>query len=304
MNSRSAPPRPRYGFTLIELLVTLVMFSIVGASIISVLNGQQRFGRASSEIGRVRSQMQAANMVLPAELRMVSPTDHDILDMTASSITIQSTIGRGVVCSRAGQVVTLEPTGSVASLLTAPAVGDSVFIWADITSARDDDTWRSAAAGTPAYAVSAVATGTCAAPLTATSTGTYDLTIANATTLRPAIAKGAPLVITRRVTYGLYQSAADSKWYLGYKAAGAASYEYVAGPFRSSSEQGIQFRYYTKSDVELTGASLTTKRDSVARIALAARVKSATPIALGGGPNRTFVDSLKLDVALRNRIDY
>lgn len=300
--------RARAGFTLIELLITMVMFSIVGGAILSVLNSQQRFARAASAIGATRTQMQTANMLLPSELRMVSPTDKDILEITATSIRMQSTIATGVICSRSGDVLTMEPVGALSSYLFMPVAGDSAFIWDDQGSSASDDTWRSSAAGSPAYAITAVGSGTCVTPLTGglASTGTYTVTInSGSTPLHATVARGAPVRITRQVRYGLYQSAADNQWYLGYRDPTFAAYQYVAGPFRSASEGGLRFAYYTSSDVEITGGNYAAMRDSVARIEITTRVKSSTPLSMSGAVATTYYqDSLKVGVSLRNRVDH
>jgi prepilin-type N-terminal cleavage/methylation domain-containing protein len=300
--------RGRAGFTLIELLITMVMFSIVGGAVISVLNSQQRFARAASAIGASRTQMQTANLVLPSELRMLSPTDKDILELTSSSIRMQSTIATAVICARAGHVLTIEPLGALSSYMFVPVAGDSAFIWDDQGASASDDTWRSSAAGSPAYAITAVGSGNCATPLTngLATTATYNITINSASTpLHATVARGAPVRITRRIRYGLYQSATDNQWYLGYQDPTFATYQYVAGPFRSNSEGGLRFAYYTSSDVEITAANYVAMRDSVARIEITTRVQSTGPLSMSGTVGTTpFQDSLKVGVSLRNRVDH
>ena len=297
MSPATRTMRPRRGFTLIELLVSMVMFSIVGGAVIMVLNGQQRFGRAAAEVGAHRMQMQAASTVLPGDMRMLSSIDGDIISMNATTITIQSTIATGVVCSRAGQAVTIEPLGPLASELMTPAIGDSVFIWADVGAGWTDDTWRSTSAGNPAYAIAGVAAGNCAAPLAAPGTATSTWTLAN--TVQAGIAQGSPYRVTRRVTYGLYQ-AADGKWYLGYRDPTLASFTQVAGPFDGAT--GLRLAYFTAADVELTGAAGYAQTNNVARIEVRTYTKSGTPLSLGGvTAAKVFTDSLRIGVSLRNR---
>lgn len=308
MTSSRRRLRARAGFTLIELLITLVMFSIVGGAIVSVLNGQQRFARAASEIGARRTQMQTASLVLPSELRMLSPTDNDILSMNATSLLMQSTIAVGVVCARVGDVITVEPTGALSSYLFMPVAGDSAFIWDEQGSSIKDDTWRSSAAGNPAYAISAVAPAVCATPLTGGlgTTTTYSFTVSGATPLQAPVARGAPLRVTRQIRYGLYQSAADNQWYLGYQDPTFATYQYVAGPFRSNTDGGLRFAYYDNADLEIAAADYLARRDDVTRIELTTRVQSASPISMSGSADAAtiFYDSLKVGVSLRNRVDH
>ena len=109
MSRHPAALRARPGFSLIELMITMVMISVVGAAIVTVFNSQQRFTRAASDVGGIRTQLQAAVTLLPAELRNISASGNDITYMSDSSIAVRSTIATSIVCAMAGNVVTLAP---------------------------------------------------------------------------------------------------------------------------------------------------------------------------------------------------
>lgn len=318
--------RPRYvrrdrrGFTLIELLITVTMLSVIGAAVISVFNSQQKFVRAASDIGGIRSQILTASIILPAELRNISTTGGDIISMSDSEITIRTTIATSVVCSFAGNTtITLAPEGNLASpvagggtapirltsTVLTPAAGDSVFIWDEgLTGQSSDDLWT-AAGGTP-YAVDGVVytNGACVAPYApaANLLPAAVLTINGGTPLRASIQNGAGVRITRRVTYGLYQSPADNRWYLGYRDPVLTTYQYVAGPFlpySSTGQSGLRFRYFDNAGTEITNYTLRT---SVARVEIAAHARAESRSALGGmGSGKQQADSLRVGVSLRNR---
>lgn len=318
--SRPAPVRrERRGFTLIELLITVTMISVVGAAVVSVFNSQQKFVRAASDVGSIRSQLQTAAIVLPAELRNISATGGDIIAMSGSEITIRTTIATSAVCSFTGNTITLAPEGNLASPLAGggttpirltttvmtPEASDSVFIWDEgATAQSSDDVWT--AAGNTPYAVDGVVytNGACLAAYApaANVLPAAVLTINAGTPLRGTIQKGAGVRITRRVSYGLYQSAADGRWYLGYRDPNLPAYQYVAGPFlpySATGETGLRFRYYNNAGVEITDYTLRT---SVARIEIAARARAESRSTLGGrGSGKYQEDSLRVGVSLRNR---
>lgn len=309
----------RRGFTLAELMITMTMISVIGAAVVSVFTSQQKFVRAASDVGGIRSQIQTATIVLPAELRNISPVGGDIRAMSDSAITIRTTIATSVVCGFTATTITLAPEGNLASTtstggnapirLTAtvmtPAAGDSVFIWDEgPTGQSQDDSWTSAA-GTP-YALDDVISvpGGCVASYAPAGNilPALELAIDLGTPLLPTLQVGAGVRVTREVSYGLYQSDADGRWYLGYRDANLADYEYVAGPFlpyAAAGETGLRFRYYDSVGAEITNYALAA---SVARIEIAAHARAESQSALGGvGSGKQQEDSLRVGVSLRNR---
>ncbi|HEX4932069.1 MAG TPA: prepilin-type N-terminal cleavage/methylation domain-containing protein, partial [Gemmatimonadaceae bacterium] len=290
----------RPGFTLIELMVTMTMMVVVGAAVVSVFNSQQRFTRAAADVGDLRTQLQTATAVLPAELRNISATGNDIISMSDSSIAIRSTIVSSVVCSFAASQITLAPSGAIptttpvgpsgtmrlTSVAMDPALGDSVFIWDEGPAGMlSDDTWLSAANAPYAITGAVKTPGACAATYApaGNTRDAYVLTIG--TPLRPTLTKGSAVRITRGAAYGLYQSALDSKWYLGYRTLGAADYDYIAGPFLdydASAQSGFRFQYFDATGAEITNYAATS---TVARVEITARARTAAPVSLSGQPN-------------------
>ncbi|HEU5174518.1 MAG TPA: prepilin-type N-terminal cleavage/methylation domain-containing protein [Gemmatimonadaceae bacterium] len=310
----------RPGFTLIELMVTMTMMVVVGAAVVSVFNSQQRFTRAAADVGDLRTQLQTATAVLPAELRNISATGNDIISMSDSSIAIRSTIVSSVVCSFVGTTqVTLAPSGAIptttpvgpsgtmrlTSVAMDPAGGDEAFIWDDGPQGMlSDDTWLSAANAPYAITGAVKTPGACAATYApaGNTRDAYVLTIAGATPLRGTLTAGSAVRITRGAAYGLYQSDLDSKWYLGYRTLGAADYDYIAGPFLDydpSAQSGFRFQYFDATGAEITNYAATA---TVARVEITARARTAAPVSLSGQPNHKLQeDSLRIGIALRNR---
>lgn len=330
MSRSSASPRrvaagaaARRGFTLVELLIAMTMLTIVGAAVVSVFNSQQRFVRSASDVGAIRSQVQTALAVLPSELREVSPADGDIISLSDSSLQVLATVASSIVCNFTATTITLAPEQRDAgkplrltSIAMPPQAGDSLFIWDEGASlAAGDDSWR--ALNGRAYGVTAVTqvASACTAPYTSTGNAAataYVLTIdAAASPLRATLVRGAGLRVVRHVRYGLYRSAADGQWYLGYREPGMAASQFVAGPFRpygggETDPSGLRFRYWTVDDVEIPSTGVVVTNPAVtstaARLEITARAASLAPLSLGGSAaGKQFYDSLRVGVSFRNR---
>lgn len=313
--------RSRRGFSLIELMITVTMISVVGAAIVGVFNSQQRFSRAATDLGGVRSQLQAVTTVLPAELRNISSSGSDILAMSDSSISVRSTIVVSVVCGfTAPTQIRLVPTGTVpttlangtgtttqlTSITTNPQPGDLAFIWDDgPTAATADDSWRTETGGPYKVTGATETSGACTTPFAPASNAlpAWVITLDGSTPVRGTLRVGAAVRITREMRYGLYQSALDGQWYLGYRDAILNTYQYVAGPllpYASTGTTGLRFRYYDVAGAEITSYATTT---GVARIDITARARSTSTSALGGRMSgaKYQEDSLRVGVAVRNR---
>lgn len=311
------PRAARRGFTLVEVLIAMTMLAVVGGTIVTMLNGQQRFVRAASDIGAMRSQLQTAAVVLPADLRAISASGADIRTMSDSSIRVRATIASSVVCAMAGNVVTLAPdsplrsttpTGIVdvklTSIMLPPAPGDSIFLWD-----QDSTRWGNGVTTTP-YAITGVVTSTCAAlngQSFASSGPALQLTL-GATPPAGGVVVGASARVVRDVRYGLYQSSTDNQWYLGYRDFNGSSsftgYENVAGPFRpyasgATSTSGVRFAYFDTTGTEIADYTQVAR---VARIQMTARAQTNTPVSLSGSlDSKQHEDWLRVGVSIRNR---
>lgn len=84
------------GFTLVEVLITIIVTGVLGASLMSLVIGQQRFYTRSDNALLAQQNVRAAVDLMAAELRMASPTD--IVTAANDSVVIRFDLLRGVVC--------------------------------------------------------------------------------------------------------------------------------------------------------------------------------------------------------------
>lgn len=308
----------RRGFTLAETLVSLVLLGVILGAMTSVLAGQQRFYRGVTDLVDDRGQVRQSVNALPADLRAISPSAGDIYSISDHAIEFRATIGSSVVCTNASTTsiilppVTLTSGSALTMWRTAPIAGDSMFVYDDGASAGPaDDAWR-------AYSIATITpvTGVTGCPLSSsfvavgdTARASYLITLGGGALLSNTILAGAPIRFFRRVHYELYH-ASDSLWYLGYFDCVAArspvcnSLQQLSGPYRaysssSSSTSGLLFTYYDSTGAALTASLANAPR--VARIRMSVRGQTRSSLSVSGMPPGTYIDSLAIDVALRNR---
>jgi prepilin-type N-terminal cleavage/methylation domain-containing protein len=300
--------RRREGFTLPELMIGMVLTGIVMATLITVIVRQQRFYRSATEVIDTRSQTRQAINLLPNDLRMLSSALGDIREMRDSSVDINATVGTGVACRIGLASITLPPmdavNGPFTSWTSPPRVGDAAHVFIDTLG-----TFRT-------HEITAVDSNTVQCPGApfldpALDAGKwrYQLVLTPAPNATDQVV-GAPVRITRRVRYSLYQSPVDRQWYLGYRDQTAAvtglnpvlnAIQPVSGPYRpyaTDATSGLRFFYFTA-----TGAQ-TAVPAQVARIDVAVRAKTLGQIQIAGmrtesDKRRAHTDSLS--IALRNR---
>ena len=307
----------RRAFTLVELLITMVLLGLVGAVVVTVGVRQQRFYRATSALMDARAQIRQMASVLPMELRGISSAGGDIVAMTDSAIEFRSSFGSSVVCTNTSStVIVLAPRNGAKGLkLTTwtrpPVVGDSIALYDINTSAQNaaDDRWTFHQITAIANVTGDVSTGC------RSTTGlvqAVDMTTANPAyriTLSPSrpatTIVGSPVRLFRRVRYSLYR-AADGLSYLGYRdcltgrTPVCSTVQPIAGPYRpyaaaGTNLSGLEFSYF-----DSTGA-VTAVPARVARISVAIRGETTSQLQLADGTIGTLSDSLKFDIALRNR---
>jgi hypothetical protein len=104
-----------------------------------------------------------------------------------------------------------------------------------------------------------------------------------------AIPSGAPVLGFETVTYRLYRSTEDRRWYVGMKT--ATDLQPLLGPVTSD---GLAFAYFDSS------GAVTTEPSRVSLIEVRVRARTAQPIRRPGGRLENQVDSLVILVALRN----
>jgi prepilin-type N-terminal cleavage/methylation domain-containing protein len=314
---------PRAGFTLVELMMALVLLAMIGGAIVNLLTRQQRFYRSAQEAIDLRAELRHAGMLLPTDLRTISPANGDVYAWSDTMIEFRQILGSGVSCQifspvGATQRIALPPLrlardGALTSWIAAPEPGDSLFVYDDGAFVGNaDDVWR-------AYAIAAVAT----LPVTTGCTGAYytspdagllgyRLTLAlpsGSTAIPLTVAEGAPIRIFRRARYSLFQQPSDGRWYLGFsdclagRVPACSTPLAVAGPYRPYSATdpgttGLAFSYWDGNGAQLVpGVSAVAE---LARIDVVTRTETVRVVANGVGKTR-YLDSLHASIGLRNR---
>ncbi len=125
------------GFTLVEVLITIVVAGVLGAALMGLVLGQQRFYGHSDDTIIAQQNLRAAMDLMATELRMASPTD--VMVARSDSVAVRFDILRGVVCDTSAAQATVFVYDSVASAnLPAGFRGtaysgayDSTFVYAD-----------------------------------------------------------------------------------------------------------------------------------------------------------------------------
>ena len=309
--------RRRAGFTLVEILVVLVLMGIFAAAMVNLLLRQQRFYNSTTQVILTRQQIRQATFMLPADLRGMSRAGGDLAVMTDSSIEFRSVFGTSVACmvNTAGAWISTVPVrlvkgSAMTSWKVSPAVNDSVALYDDGASiGAQDDGWRFSRITAVSLVTGDNVNG---CPVASRLDSIVDLTASNPSyhlTISPAptatTLQGASIRLFRRVHYSLWRWATDGNWYLAYydcvpnRVPVCNTPQPIAGPLRPyaapGTTSGLEFTYY-----DSTGA-VTAVKAQVARISVVARGQGETTINLTGAAPIPLRDSLRIEVALRNR---
>ena len=286
----------RAGFTLVELLVAITVAGFVMAALYRVLEGNQRFYRAQSQIIGVQENVRAVAQILTGELRELDASGGDIIHMEQTHITIKAMRSFSIACT-APNVAAAQIT--VRNALTfgyrsMDAARDSVLLFREgDPRTGSDDVWLRA----PIGAMSASSCTDGAAGTRLTLTGLTATQLGPNGALRDAgVLPGAPVRTFEVVSYRLYNDG-TGVWWLGMRthSGGAwSSISPVAGPLRASDGVGLQY-------LNSSGA-VTATPTAVARIQLTVRGRSTQPINIPGRPAGYFQDSIVTQVALRNNV--
>lgn len=307
----------RRGMTLLELLISLVLVGLMGGLIIGFLLKQERFYAGANEMILTRTQVRQASVMMPSDLRAISPAAGDIYAMTDTSIDFRSTFGSAYICASdrtnskiSVPAVTLAKNNQLTNWSAQPQVNDSLLIYDDgANTAATDDAWAYNKISAVTMAISNATPGCTSATNMMKSTDvsstnpTFSFTLA--TQQSATISAGAAVRFFKKVHYSLYKSATDNLWYLGYydcrtlRSPVCNPIQPIAGPLRpyvvgQAAQSGLQITYY-----DTTGA-VTTNRNLVGRISILLQGEGTKTIQLAGGSPTTFRDSLRIDVGLRN----
>jgi prepilin-type N-terminal cleavage/methylation domain-containing protein len=313
---RESRLRSRAGFTMIEMMIVSVLLAVVGGTVMSMLAKQQQFYRSTADVMDLRGQLRQASAVLTNDLRGVSSVGGDIRAMSETSIEFYYTMGSAVACSVPNNTtvilppLTLNGGTTLTDWVTRPARGDMVFMFGDPNpNSASDDYW------TPPLTVDTLVANYTATPCgstfnhgTVTDAG-WKLQISGSGTIPTAdVRQGSTLRFARSVWYGLYENPADHRYYLGYcspTCTTANPAQAVAGPFNppgvsGAGTSGLRFTYYDQNGTQITGTG-TNDRASVALISVVLRAQSRGQINVSGMGKGFYLDSLRTEIALRNR---
>ncbi len=283
------------GFTLVELMVALVLLGVISAAVYQALATNQRTFIAQTQRIDLQQNIRAGVTILPGEFRTLDAAEGDIAAMSATSITIRAIRKLGFLCvapilggglGNVTFVVRGQPFFGVGGGF---AVNDSllVFYEGDPTT-RTDDSWL------PAQ-VKGIAAAAC--PDSNGSHPGVQVTMApqwltGQVNVPGAITNGSPVYAFATVTYGLFQSSSDSRWYVGQLVPGGTMQPLI-GPLIGSN--GLTLSYYD------TLGAVTAVPAQVAQIGVVLRAQTVVPIRQGyGGTTDYQVDSVSSRVALRN----
>jgi hypothetical protein len=318
------------------MVVALLLFSVIGGGIMTVITRQQRFYRSAAEAMKLQRELRQGASVLPLDIRALSTSDTlvnasgtrfdaDVYSRSDRHLEIRRVFGSSLLCARRSvaplDTITLYPrlTAGAAALSSwgiAPVAGDSALILDEgALVGESDDRWV-------AYEVRNIqsATGpngcpwkTAADPspvLDLSDTARASFKVALDRPLSTTVLAGAPVRFFRRVRYEIYQ-AADRQWYLGYSdcvstystVGRCSAVTPVSGPYLPftgiATENGLTFAYYDAS-----GNALATSAQSrlISRIDVVMRSQTKNNVTrTGSGTGAPVRDSLVLSIAIRNR---
>ena len=262
------------GFSLIELVIATVIGSLVIMATFNVLIGNQRTLTAVAAKIRTQQTLRSGVNIIAGELREISPSTGDLVDMGDDSVQVRVTRSFGLVCS-----VNLglgDPRLTVKTVGEPFVQNDSIFVLAaNDPVLSSDDVWKLATVR------SVISTTTCNGADTA-----QVLTIGGTTVGEPpdSISVGAPMRGFLHYTYGLFLI--DGQAFLAREEVGSATPVPMVGPLRRIVGEPT-FTYWDASGT----AAITPSQ--VATIRLALRTGAQIP----GG---VIQDSLIVETHPRN----
>ena len=269
-------PVGRRGVTAVELLVALVLFGVCALAMVGILRRALAGYRATVQSIDRRQSLRIAAAFLPAELRALDAADGDLVMMQATAVTIRAQRVFGMLC-RDQPAADAGPV----SLVLSDALRSGVRNFDPDT----DSLWILPAGSDPRWIQGGV-TSLGAAPCADGRPGVRLDTTLPAVDGLPV---GTPVLGFETVTYRLYRSSEDNRWYIGEQTGG--SLQPLLGPVTPN---GLALTY-----LDSTGA-VTTEPTQVRLIDVRVRAATVEPIRDPAGRLSQPVDSLVTFVALRN----
>lgn len=188
----------RRGMTIVELLIAMVVASIVGAALISLMIGQGRMTeRAEAQRAAIRVSRSALNALM-ADLRMVDPL-WGVESADPASITARIPYALGITCSSTAslQIILLLPVDSIALELpgySGYATRGGTGVYTPVAGGTlAEETVSGTCTGSPSNAFAI------AAPSTAPNQKTRQIAITTVGAIPVAV--GTPVMLYRRTRY-------------------------------------------------------------------------------------------------------
>jgi hypothetical protein len=225
------------GVTVIELLIYVVLASVVMAAVYRMMLVQSQNYRDQQELRDVGETLRGASVLLTWELRQLSAADGDLYSINATSVTLRSIKGGGIMCNRH----LVLPRLGLWAVSGDIEDGDSALVFMAGASGPLDDAWHVLEI-TKVWDPDGGGVKYCAWFDGGTVESDLVPHVAGDTT---AIEIGAPFRAFRAVEYGMFQQ--DGRWWLGRKVAGAASWELLTGPLQPPGAGGLKFNYYDEN---------------------------------------------------------
>src|SRR5204862_327123 len=279
--TRIQNPRGRRGFTMIEIIVSLIIGLILLGSVVQMMIVQGRGYRKQREQVDVRETAREAASLLSWDLRQAAVAGSPFVAMGPNNVTIRSPRGLGTICAKHALLARYGLWKTAGNILAT--VDDTALVYQ--VGKGGWNKLKITAVGTPA----AMGVAACAWPGARPPDVVVEFAAPNITDTS-YIKVGAPFRNFRRVEYAEYQL--NSRWWLGRKVGGAASYEQLTGPLLAPASNGLAFTYYD------TLGAVTVNPAAVGSVAFTIRTESYKNATSGS----SFVyqrDSLTTKVGVR-----
>lgn len=267
----------RPGFTVVEAMIAIVLFGLVGQTLLGLHTASQRLFRSQAERAALQATVRAGALLLPGELRGLSGSD--LLAIAPDQITYRAMRLTAVACRVSPASVTLRRELMYAYRSVA-AGRDSLLLFVEGDLSRsDDDRWQAVpVTGPPAAA--ACPDGSAALTLPA-------IVPPGAVSVAPAVPVRGFEVMQLR----LYQS--GGQYWIGIRSVsgGEAQVQPALGPL---APDGLRLAY-ARAD-----GGTTANAAEVAFIRLVIRAFTDGAVRGVAGAPAVVADSIAASVELRN----